>query len=104
MKKDQLERSLPSFTDIQDHVFKASGGIIHIGGEQIKDDLRSILRDEAEYIEKSHLWEILNASVTNEAYILALLQSEDFESVRFAKAMHHWSHFMRNVLHILAQK
>lgn len=103
MKKDPSEKSVPKFTDVESHVFTEHGGKVFIGKEQVTDQLRSVLRDEAAYIENSRLWEILNASITNEAYNLALIQSKDFDAVAFAKALHHWAHFIRNVVHTLGK-
>lgn len=102
MKKDQSEK-LPSFTEILDHVFRESGGKIFIGGIEVTEQLRNVLRDEAQYLQHSRLWEVLNASLTNEAYDIALIQSSDFDSVRFAKALHHVAHFIRNVVHTLGK-
>lgn len=104
MKKDPSEKSPPRFTDAGSRVFVKRAGTVFIGQEPVTEQLRQVLRDEAEYIQHSRLWEILNASVTNEAYSLALIQSKDFDSVQFAKALHHWAHFMRNVVHTLAKK
>lgn len=104
MKKETSGKSLPNFTDVQNHVFEEKAGKIYVGGLEVTPDIRGILRDEAEYIQNSRLWEILNASVTNEAYTAALIQSKDFDAVLSAKMLHHWGHFMRNVIHILAKK
>lgn len=104
MKKDQSEKSPPKFTDAESRVFIERGGTVYIGREPVTEQMRSVLRDEAEHIQSSRLWEILNASVLNEAYSLALIQSKDFDNVQFAKALHHWAHFMRNVVHTLAKK
>lgn len=104
MKKDPSERLLPKFTDVESHVFTEHGGAIYIGKEKITEQLRGVLRDEAEYIQKSRLWEVLNATVTNEAYTIALIQSANYEHVLNAKQLHHWAHVMRNVIHILAKK
>lgn len=104
MKKDPSEKSLPKFTEIERHIFAERGGKIFIGGIEVTPQLRSILRDEAEYIQHSRLWEILNASIVNESYSLALIQSKDFDEVRFAKALHHLAHFVKNVVHSLAKK
>lgn len=103
MKKDQSER-LPSFTEVQAHVFAERGGKVFIGGVEVTPQLRSTLRDEAEYLQHSRLWEILNASLTNEAYDIALRQAVDMELVNFGKSIHHVAHFIRNVIHILAKK
>lgn len=91
------------FRAAQSRIFQVSGDQIYIGGDKIADDLRSTLRDEAVYISNSRLWELLNNSVTNEAANLALVQSTDWEGVQFAKALHHWAHYFRNVLYTSAK-
>ncbi len=107
-RQPRKTEEVPSFTDIESRVFTSQGGSIFVGTEKVTEALRSTLRDEAEYIANSRLWEVLNASVVNESYRLALIQSGgsgDVEKdVQFAKALHHWGHFMRNVIHILRQK
>jgi hypothetical protein len=90
-----LESSV--FTEIESGPNKG----IYIGKEKIPNVLRSLLRDESKNIQTTRLWEIMNASVINEAYNLALMQSTDFEQVNFAKALKHWSFFMMNVMKIL---
>lgn len=96
--------ALPKFSEIKAHVFREGKGTLFLGSEEITPALRSVLRDEAEYIKNSRLWEILNASVIDEAYNLALIQSKDFDHVEFAKAMKHWSVFMNTVIQKLANK
>ena len=101
--QDQSE-VFPKFLDIESRVFTEHKGEIYIGTDKIEATLRSLLRDEAENLQKTRLWEILNASVLNEAYNLALLQSKNFDEVVSAKMLKHWSHFMLNVIHKLAKK
>lgn len=104
MKKAKLEESTPNFTLLKKRVFTERAGVIYIGGEKVTPDIRGILRDEAEYIAKSRLWEIFNASILNEAYRIALIQSKDFNEVEIAKMLHHWQHFFVNTLHALLKK
>lgn len=102
MKQVPLEQA-PSFLSLQDRVFQQAGTKVYLGGELISNEMRSALRDEAEFILRGRLWEILSASVFNEAYNMSLIQSKDWESVLDAKMLHHWGHFMRNVVTILAR-
>jgi len=109
MKKPQSQTSQsqdqsPSYSSLEDSVFTVVKGKIYIGKTEIESTLRSVLRDEAENLNSSRLWEILNASVINEAYNLALIHSTDFDQVQFAKALKHWGHFMMNVIHVLSKK
>lgn len=95
---------LPDFSQMEQRVFAAIQGRIFIGKEEIKPDVRSLLRDQAKSLQTSQLWEIMNASITQEAANLALIQSKDFDAVQFAKALHHWGFFMRNVVHTLSKE
>ena len=98
-----LEES-PSFTDIESRVFTIKNGQIYIGTTLIDSTMRSLLRDEAENLKNTRLWEILNASIINESYNLALIQSKNFEEVTSAKMLRHWAHFMLNVIYLLSKR
>lgn len=97
-----LEDSL-NFEQLERLVFVQSGKDIFLGGKKVTDEMRSILREQAKYIVTSNLWEVLNSTIINEASNLALLQSENFDQVRFAKALHHWGHVFRNIMYILSK-
>jgi len=94
----------PKFLDVESRVFTQVGKDVYIGRDRIDAALRSLLRDEAKSLQAMRLWEILNASAVNEAYNLALIQSADFDSVKFAKALKHWSFFMMNAVALLAKE
>lgn len=103
MSADQLEK----FSDYSGKVFRESGGVIFIGNTEIPDPLRGVLKDQAENLLTTQLWEILHSTAVVEAYELALKQSgksgDIAEDVKFAKALHHWAHFMNNVIVKLAK-
>lgn len=101
-EQDSVE--FPKFLDIESKVFTQIGKDIYIGRDRIDSTLRSVLRDEAKNLQTTRLWEILNASITNEAYNLALIQSKDFDEVTSAKMLKHWVFFMINVLHQLSKE
>lgn len=94
----------PKFLDVESAVFTLYKDNMFIGRELITPQLRSLLRDEAKSLQSTRLWEILNASVINEAFTLALNQSQNFDNVQFAKAMYQWSKFIMNVMNILAKE
>jgi len=104
MRKDPSEK-LPNFSEVEKHVFRQQkDGTIFIGKEKISKEMRDLLREQAKYLQTSQLWDVLNASTTDEAVDLALIQSANFEHVQFSKAMWHWSRFMRNIVTILAKE
>lgn len=103
MKEAKLEK-LPSFSSIEKKIFKKlKNGSLEIGGQEIHPDVRDILREQAKSLDTSQLWEILNASIANEAIDLSLIQSSNFDHVQFAKALWHYSVFMRKTVTTLAK-
>lgn len=94
---DHLEE-LPDFSQIENRIFSETKEGIWLGKEPINATMRDLLREQAKGVQSSQLWEVLNASIANEAINLALIQSKDFDHVQFAKALWHYSTFMRNVI------
>lgn len=92
-----------NFTDSMSRIFSEKSGVILIGGKPIPDDLRDILREQAKYLVTSQLWEVLEASTTDEAVNLALIQSKDFSHVEFGKAMWHYMRFIRKAVERIAR-
>lgn len=103
-KPARPQKPAPDFSTISSRIFATANGDVFLGKKKISPDLRAALRDQARALQSSQLWDILDASITNEAANLALIQSTDFSQVRFAKALHHWNHFLRNVVHTLAKE
>ncbi len=83
------------------------GSQIYIGGELVTEQMRGILRDQAKTFQTTNLFEVINATIVTEASNLALLQSgksgDIKEDVRFAKALYHWNHVMKNMINALAK-
>ena len=74
-----------------------------IGGDEIKDVMRDVLRDEALYISRSRLWELMSDMILNEAATLSLVQATEWEHVQNAKMLYHWGHVFRNMLYTLSK-
>lgn len=100
---EELELSAPDFVAIRERLFRVDGNKVYIGGVEPTQQYREALRDEARAIQTSRLWEIFNATITQEASDLALRQSENWQHVMNAKMLFHWTHFMRNVLYTLSK-
>lgn len=98
---EQQEPLPPNFGWLAARVFTDLNGEVRIGGEKVSDEVRDILRDEAKYIARSRLWEIMDATITNEAANMALIKSTSWEHVDTAKMLHHWAFVFRNMLHKL---
>lgn len=99
MQEDQLQ-----FLSIEDSVFhKSKNGDIYIGKEKITNEMRDILQRDAEVFLNSRLFQVMNASIINEAYDIALKQSKNFDEVLNAKMLHHWNFFLVNMVIELAK-
>ncbi len=99
-----LSETLHSFAESESRVFREDKGTFYIGNDEIDPTLLSYLKDEAEIIQKTRLWEILSKSILNEAYHLSLIQSTSWDHVQFAKSLNHWNIFMQKVIHKLSKK
>ena len=96
---------MDSFNDIAERFFKVDEKTkkLLIGNQEIPDVLRSVLKDEALYIQKSRLWEIIQATIVQEASTAALIKSENWEHVLIAKSLHRWGYIVKNLLHALVK-
>lgn len=103
MKKDKPEESPIDFFSLESKMFSQKGDNIFIGGVLVTEQMRGILRDQAKSFQTTNLFEILNATITNETSNLALIQSSNFEHVQYAKALHHWNHVLKNLINALAK-
>lgn len=108
LEQDQQEISRDDFISIESKVFLEKNGQIYIGGELVNETMRSLLRDQAENLKSTNLYEILNATIINESAQLALHQSgksgDIKQDVLFAKALHHWNHVLKNMINALSKQ
>ena len=95
--------NLINFKDIESRVFLEYKGGIYIGGKQITPEIKDLLHEQAKYLKTSHLWELLDATITNEAANMALIQSGNWEHVQTAKMLHHWNFVLKNMIEVLAK-
>lgn len=93
----------PNFKDSESRVFTEFKGKVYIGTEEIKPAIRELLKDQAKNLLTSQLYEVLDATITNEAYNLALIQSKDMDNVYSAKMLHHWNFVLKNILKKLSE-
>lgn len=92
------------FQETQDRLFKEKPEGLYLGGEPISKELLEALKAEAIYIKNSRLWAIVNGSLSNEAYRLALSESKQWDHVLYAKAMQNCVNFINKIIHSLAKK
>ena len=93
-----LEEKQEALINLIGRIYKEENGKKYIGGEEIKPDILSLLKDQAQYIETSQFYEILNATIINEAFNLGVLQSKDFDSVQFAKALVYANNIIKKMI------
>lgn len=99
MKKSQNHTS-PVQEDLVDlnKVFREEKGEIYIGGEKIKPEFRSLLREQAKYLLTSQLYEVFVNTARNEANEMALNKSTTWDHVLSAKQLAYWSKIFTSLL------
>ena len=104
MEEDKLE----TYNNIIKKVFSEDKGKIFIGGEEINSEMLRVLKDQAFAFRTTQLYETLRATILNEAYDIALIQSGKSGSiendVQYAKAMKHFMFVVDNILDKLKTK
>ncbi len=92
------------YVGAQDRVFSQNEKtkVISIGGYEIKAEVRELLREQAGYLLRSEVYEIFEATLTNEAARLAL-GSSSVEHLQFAKALQYWNATMKKIYTSLSQ-
>lgn len=99
---EEPEKSQVDFTSLEKKVFLQKGTSIYIGGELVNDQLRSVLHDEAKNLQTTHLFEIINATIVNEAFNLAM-QAGTLEHIQYAKALSYWNTILNKLVNGLAK-
>lgn len=98
MPEDQLER----YNDLAKRVFTFKKGKVFIGGEEVSEEVLRVLKDQAFSFKTTNLYEVMRATILNEAYEIALDQSGKSGSieddVNYAKIMKHWQYVIDNIL------
>lgn len=102
MPVDQLETS--NFNYVASRVFSEEKDGLKIGGQPIDKILRDSLREESKFIETSRLWEVLEATIIQEASNMALIQSKDMDHVNIAKMLYHWAFVFKNMVYKLSKE
>lgn len=103
MKKQDIPKltnldQLPNFNSIESRVFTEYKGNVYIGKDKIKPDMRELLSDQAKWLKTSQLYEVLRATILNEASQLALIQSKEWDHVISAKMLYHWQFVLDNLI------
>ncbi len=103
MQQDPSEGSV-DFAELSKRVFELStGGILYIGGNKPTDQQRALLKDQATNFLTTQLWEVISATLRNEAATLALKKSTTWDHVTFAKALDYVESAVEKMLITLAK-
>jgi hypothetical protein len=73
--REDLSLPLIDFSTVESRIFTQENGKFFIGGVEITPQVKDLLKEQARYIQSSQLFELLNATIVNEAGNLALVQS-----------------------------
>ena len=98
-----MENNDINYAELESRVFSDEKGVLRIGGEELRPEIRILLRDQAEAILRTEMFEILSATLYTEAARLAL-QSTSMEHTEFAKSLYYWNKSLTKILTRLAKK
>lgn len=94
---------MDKITELEKLIFTEEKGKLFLGSEEIPPQVLQVLREEAKYIIKSQLFEIINATITNESFNLGVGQSKDWDSVQYAKSLYYWGKVFKKIINRLAK-
>lgn len=109
-KKNPIQSQTPTpedllnFKNLEKRIYEEYMGKLYIGHEEITPQVREVLREQAQYILTSNFWEIVEATMINEASQLALMQSQEWDHVLSAKQLYYFVKIFRKMLYTLAKK
>lgn len=82
---------------IGENIYRKEKDGIYLGGEKIRPEYLDVLKTQAATLKKSELWEILSATIKNEASESAL-KSLNWDNVQFAKALRYYVTIIDKIL------
>ena len=91
-----------NYNILEKKVFFKDGKNIYIGGELLVDPVKGILRDQAKSLLSSQLYEVLDATITNEGINL-LTQASTVEQLQYAKALLYWNKILKKTVNSLSE-
>lgn len=86
-----------NFKELENKIFFKKGDSFYLGGLEVSDQMRGLLKDQAELFLKSELFEVLESTITNEASNL-LLQAGNMEHLQYGKALHYWNKILKKII------
>ncbi len=98
MPEDQSQQ----FNSLASKAFLVKDGKVFIGGIEPSAEVLRVLKDQAFSFKTTNLYEVMRATILNEAYDIALNQSGKSgnieNDVNYAKMMKHWQYVIDNIL------
>lgn len=92
-----MQDQLDSLTNLEKKIYRESEGRVFIGGEEVKPEILSLLKEQARYIESSQFWEVLHATLINES-VRAAWESKNWDAVQYSKALKYTDTIIRNMI------
>ncbi len=80
--------------------FPNGGGVIYIGGKKSDDGRLANLKSEAEFLEKSDIWTIIQESLKESAQRQMFVSSESLDDMKKGKSMLYTLSVQKNILDI----
>lgn len=71
------------------NIYRKEKDGIYLGNEKVRPEYLDVLRTQASNLKRSELWDILSATLKNEASSSAL-KSLNWDNVQFAKALQYY--------------
>jgi hypothetical protein len=88
--------------NIDKNIYRKEKDGIYLGNEKIRPEYLDVIKTQASTLKKSELWEILRATLINQASESAL-KSVTWENVQFAKALRYYVTVIDKVLKELSE-
>lgn len=103
-QKKELSESISeiSFTSLGSKVYYQRDNKIYLGKELLIEPMKGMLRDEARFLKNSNLYEVLNATVINEAFNLSM-QAANHDHTEYAKALYYWNTIFQKTINGLSK-
>ncbi len=102
ISSDQGQQERFNLKELEKSIYLEDKGKFYIGGELVTEQMRGILRDQAKNFQTSNLFEIIDATIINEASNL-FLQAGNMEHLQYAKALHYWNNILKKMLNALSK-
>lgn len=88
-------------SELEKLIFSDENGKILIGGEEVRPEVLVALKGQAKFIKTSQLFEIINATIKNQAFELGVQQSKDWDNVLYAKALLYYCQVFNKIINRL---